>query len=483
MQILLVDDEIVGRKSLAKYLERHLGHDVIQCDSGQAALKHFEEGCFPLVLTDIRMPGLDGIELLKKLKELPQGRTADIVMITQHGEMKTVLAALRAGAYDYLTKPIDLEELAAVVNRIVEHQTLIKENFELTHHFEKKVAEATHATKTQLEKLQCAYAEIVGIGRVGVFSAAMRQVVSMAQTLHGDRMVPVLIEGETGTGKEIIARMIHYGAERTVTPFVAINCSAFPPHLFESELFGYEAGAFTGAKRKGQIGKFELAQGGTIFLDEIGDMPLELQPKLLRVLQEREFYRVGGVKKIELDIRVICASNREMAKLMEEGVFRKDLFYRFDIGRIQIPPLRERKEEIEPLAQMFLELFAEQKKRQFNFIHKAAVKILKNHSWPGNVRQLQNTIERVVLNYDETELRPEHLNFLRGDDGNTLTTRHSEREPDSITVNIFPDGMDLKAVEEEIVQAVLAKFNGNKTRTAAYFGISRNSLRRKLKKT
>jgi len=482
MRILYADDEPHGRKVISSFLESNLGHQVTQCDTGQQALELFNNNPFPFVLSDIRMPLINGIELLKKLKATPAGKTADIVLITAFGDMETAIAALREDAYDYLNKPVDLEELGAVVNRIAEHQSLIKENYELTHRFEEKVAEATRETKSQLETLQNAYAEIIGIGRIGVFSDRMRGVISMARKLQEDRMLPVLIEGETGTGKEIVARLIHHGKNGAATPFVPINCSAISPNLFESELFGYEGGAFTGAKQKGQIGKFELARGGTIFFDEIGDMPLEMQPKLLRVLQEREFYRVGGLKKINLDARIICASNRDLENLVESGQFRRDLFYRLNIGRIFIPPLRQRKDDIEPLARMFLEQFAAQRNRKFTTISKEAIGIMENYPWPGNVRELQNTIERVVLIHDQAELTPHHLKFLTSGENDGYETQSLRADTDSVLISLPTGGFDLEKAEVEVIRKVLSMFNGNKTHTASYLGITRSTLRSKINK-
>jgi transcriptional regulator with PAS, ATPase and Fis domain len=311
----------------------------------------------------------------------------------------------------------------------------------------------------------------------------MREVRDMAEKLHQDPSLPVLIEGETGTGKEVVARLIHYGQGDVTTPFVSINCTAIPSNLFETELFGYEGGAFTDAKKRGAIGKFELAQGGTIFLDEIGDLPLEIQPKLLRVLEEKAIYRVGGLKKIDLDIRVICATNQNLQQKVKQGRFREDLFYRLNVAYISVPPLRERQEAIAPLAQLFLTRFAEAKNRRFRFLHRDVVKILEEYPWPGNIRELQNTIERAVLLYDDIELRPEYIRFLTDADSAAsftgLETGTFVLEPGKI--RLPEDQLDLKALEEEIVQKALLKFNGNKTRAAQYLGLTRSSLRSRLK--
>ncbi|MFC1563508.1 sigma-54-dependent transcriptional regulator [candidate division KSB1 bacterium] len=478
MRILLVDDDQMIRKAATNFLEEQLGHKVTQCKNGNEALNSFIKEPFPMVLTDIKMPGIDGIELLKRLKIKSEGKNTDVVLLTGHGTLNTAIQALRNGAYDYLLKPVDVEELAAVVERIAEHQSLLKENYELTKHFDEKLNEATIHTQEKLEQLQTAYAEVVGIGKIGVYSEKMHNVVGLAEKFHEDRSIPVLIEGETGTGKEIIARMIHYGKGDVTTPFITINCSAIAPNLFESELFGYEGGAFSGAKNTGMIGKFELAQGGTLFLDEIGDLPMELQPKLLRAIQEREIYRLGGVKKIALDIRIICATNRDLQSLTKKEEFRDDLYYRLNTGKIHIPPLREIPESILPLAELFLEKHSQKKNSRLKLIHKDAAAILENHTWSGNVRELENAVERVVLLHDNVEILPDYLKFLSSDDKDIYISNTAETN--KISIDLPPDNLIFSRLEAEVIKKVLFKFNGNKTQAAAYLGISRNTLRSKL---
>ncbi|MCP5105526.1 MAG: sigma-54-dependent Fis family transcriptional regulator [bacterium] len=482
MRILLIDDEPLSLKALSGFLTLQLGHDVTECEDSGEALKLYKSQPFPLVISDICMPGIGGIELTEYIKKLPESRFTDIVLVTGYGNMDSAVRALRAGAYDYMLKPIDVEELASIVLRVEEHLSLLKENIDLKFHFETKVEQATSEVREKYEQIKSAYSKIVGIGRIGIFSRKMREIKAMAEKLHHDRSLPVLIEGETGTGKEVVARMVHYGEGDVTAPFISINCTAIPANLFETELFGYEEGAFTDAKKKGAPGKFELAQGGTIFLDEIGDLPLEIQPKLLRVLEEREFYRVGGLKKIKLDIRVICATNQNLSQKINEGKFREDLFYRLNVGYMQIPPLRERQEAVAPLAQMFLSSYAEKKNRRFQYLGKSTAAILENYPWPGNIRELQNTIERVVLLYDDIEVRPEHIRFLtNGENGNHgmrgMGPQTSALEPGNIKL---PEGiLDLKELEEEIVEKALAKFGGNKTKTAEYLGLTRSALRSK----
>lgn len=482
MRILLVDDDDLGREILATHLEDQLGHQVTQCSNAADAIDRFEVENYPLVITDIKMPGIDGVDLLKRIKNSPRGRTVDVVLITAHGDMLSAISALRANAYDYLRKPIDLNELSALVNRSVEHQLLIRDNYELTHRFEERLQEATRETNTKLKQLKHIYSEIDGVGEVGLFSDVMHSIVDLTRKLGEDTSMPVLVEGETGTGKEIVARLLHENSASRDEPFVGINCSAISPSLFENELFGYEGGAFTGARKTGQIGKFELAQNGTIFLDEIADMPLEFQPKLLRVLQERNYFRVGGLKKINLAARFICASNRNLEELIQKGNFRPDLFYRLNVGRIYVPPLRERRDEIVPLAEMFMHRYSSKMRRRFHSINQEALEIIKKYSWPGNVRELQNTIERIVLLDDDTEIRPIHLNFLfTQNPGFSNSQSTAGGSADMVVIEMPENDWDMAEAEAIIARKAVEKFDGNKTRAAKYLKISVPTLRKKIR--
>jgi two-component system, NtrC family, response regulator AtoC len=480
MNILLIDDDPLSLESLNDFLGAILGHHVTRSESAKEALAIFKRTPYPMVITDLRMPEMSGVDLLRLIRKSPEGRFTDVVVITGYGDMKSAIEALRAGAFDYLHKPINVEELALVVDRINEHQTLLRENNEFTHRFDEKVAVAVKETEKKFERLKKAYAEVAGIGRVGIFSKKMRDVASMTEKLHRDPSIPVLIEGETGTGKEVVARLIHYGQGDVTTPFVSINCAAIASNLFESELFGYEGSAFTGAKKEGMQGKFEIANGGTLFLDEIGDMPIDLQPKLLRALQEREIYRVGGNKIIKLNVRIICATNRNLQLLVNDGIFRSDLFYRLNTGRLLVPPLREQKDAIAPLAQLFLERFAEEKKRRFKFLTKESGAILEEYSWPGNIRELLNAVERVVLLYDDTEIKPEYLNFLFPDGKEQYQSTDAVFDPESI--RLPPDKLDLRNLEDTIIRKALELFRGNKTLASQYLGITRSTLRSKIKR-
>ncbi len=479
MKILLVDDERHSCQAMLWFL-RHQNHEVDECSSAGEALTKLAAGDYHLVLSDIQMPGMSGIELAREIKSLPESWRTDVVLFTGHADIRSVITALRAGVYDYLEKPIDPEELASVIERVAEHQALLRENKLLTEHFQDEVIAATEETRRELVQMKQLVAEST-IGSVGVFSQTMRKIVAQAQQLHQDRSIPVLIEGETGTGKEVIAKLIHYGGvfgPLSATPFVDINCAALAPTLFESELFGYEAGAFTGSMAKGARGKFDLARGGTLLLDEIGEIPSELQGKLLRVLQEKEFYRVGGLKKIATDVRTICATNVPLAARVTEGTFRKDLYFRLKVAHIVIPPLRERKEEIAALAELFVKRLARQKKKRFVSLEPAAAAMLEAYDWPGNVRELQNVIEYAVFAYDDISLKTEHIRgLLRQERNKTVLPEDGEFK---IALPFPAEGYSLKRYTADVVRQVLAAHDDNQSAAAAYLGISRRALSYRL---
>ena len=468
MRILLADDEQISREMMADYLEGLLGHEVVQCDNGKEALEKFKEEPFRLVVSDIKMPVMNGNELLHEIKQLPEGKDCVVVLITGYAELDSAVQAVRDGAFDYLRKPIDIEQLDSLIVNI---QNVISNN-------DKPEEEDDPAAEGLLEN--GSFIDVAGKFRMGVFSAEMKEVISLAMKLHNEKSVPVLIEGESGTGKELIANLVHHGkgSSGEDKPLVSINCSAISSSLFESELFGFEGGSFTGAKSKGQMGKIELAAGGTLFLDEIGDMPLELQPKLLRVIQDKKYYRVGGLEEINADVRIIAATNRDLSKLVEKGTFRKDLFHRLNTGWIRLPALSGQPESIAPMAQMFLNEFSKEKGKKFKIISSNAVKLLREYSWPGNIRELRNVIERVTILYDEIELRPKHLGMLDvdkdiADDSAFILDTDNFSLPDK-------EKFSLRDINTVIIRKALEKFNGNQTQAAKYLGISRGTLRNKL---
>lgn len=493
MRILVIDDNSNSLQSLCLVL-KDLGHEPRGMEDPVSALSVARKDYFPLIITDIRMPGLSGLDLLTELKNDPFTRPGDVVLITGHGDMATAVEALRKGAYDYLNKPINARELAAVVDRVAEHQSLIIENRELRSNIEQRVSEAAADIKKDLESARERLREVEGIGLVIAESPSMLQLLREALILHGDPTVPVLIEGETGTGKEVLARYIHHGESVVETPFMAINCAAIPHELFESELFGHEPGAFTGSRADGAPGKLEQAGKGTLFLDEVAEMPLSLQPKLLRVLEERSFYRVGGMKKREFAARIVCAGNRNMTEMVEKGSFRRDLYHRLRVGHLLIPPLRERFTDIRPLAEHFLLREAKRKKKLFTGIAQATMDILQTYPWPGNVRELENTIERAALMHDGHLLLPGHVDFLfRGVPpaprvAEPAPTAGGAQEPQGIVLdlrdpdNVFlPDRpIRLDDLMDTVVKAAMRRFDGNKTKAADYLGISRFALHRRL---
>ena len=320
-------------------------------------------------------------------------------------------------------------------------------------------------------RLKEAYFQIVGLGDIVIASDAMKKAYQQARQLHAERSVPVLIEGETGTGKELVARYIHYGEESVAESFVDLNCAALPSSIFESELFGYDAGAYTGGLPRGQKGKLDLAMGGTLFLDEITEVPLELQAKLLRVLQEKEFYRVGGLKKIKTDVRVICATNVDIEQKVEQERSGGDLFYRLNVARIYLPPLRERRDEIVPLAESFLAKFAKEKRKNFKIIKKTTADLLLSYQWPGNIRELRNLIEWAVLMHDDTELEPSHLRLIQKED-----TKAENGAADQINFTLPLNNLPLKPFIDDIILKALEMHHDNKLQTARYLNIPTRTL-------
>ena len=482
MNILLVEDDNVSRINLKNFL-CELGHHVVDCANGYEALNLFQPTKFHMVLSDIKMPRMSGIELLGAILSMPEARDVDVVLFTGHGDMNSAMEALRAGAYDYPLKPINVKELSIIAERVAERRPVIKENRALTENFKENVGAATEETLSELSRLKMAFARAVGFDTIGIFSDIMEESFDRALKYHSDRSVPVLIQGETGTGKELIAKSIHYGTLDTAEPFVDINCATLSPSIFESELFGYEGGAFTGGLPGGKKGKFDLASGGTLFLDEISEMPVDLQAKLLRVIQEKGFYRVGGLKKIKTDVRIICATNVDIEKKVKEGTFRRDLYYRLCVGRIVLPPLRERTNEILPFANMFLMEFAPKRRKRFRKISDQSAKILTSYDWPGNVRELKNLINRVTFLHDDNELKPEHLDVLQHTQKNKLTGGYSPPIIDPVCFSLPVEGFNLEDFINKIIEQALEIHGGNKTKTALFLGMSRRSLQCRLERT
>lgn len=482
MNILIVDDDIGVRESLSLFFSSY-DHHVCEAANGEDALNILDIEQIDLVLSDIYMPKMNGHDLLKRIKQSPQLKNIVVILITGYGEIKSAIDAMKQGAYDYLLKPLNLNELSIQAERVSEYISLKRENEQLTERFDEAVVDATKEVKKELKDLRKAYAEAVGTSECGIFSDKLKSVFKTARKFHANRNFPVLIEGETGTGKELVARYIHYGNGVETSPFVAINCSALSQNLFESELFGYEKGAFTGGDPKGKKGKIELAEGGSILLDEISELTPEYQSKLLRIIQEKEYYRVGGLKKYTCNVRFICTINQDIKNLVSDGSFREDLYFRLNVGHIIVPPLRERKEEILPLANRFLERLSKQKASSFKFIDKDARALLKSYSWPGNVRELKSTIERIALLYDEETIRPSHL-------VNILNNVYKKKQNiDEIHRNNFDnialpmENIDLNTWIADIVAQAMTMQQNNISATARYLHISRNRVYKYLKES
>jgi two-component system response regulator AtoC len=481
LNILIIDDEPDVRLSLANFLGK-LGHSVICAEDGVSGLREFHTRDLDLVITDIRMPAMDGLELLRQIKKIEMS-PVDVIVITGHGDMDNAIAALKYGAFDYLQKPLNVRELAILIERSREYAALRNQYFRLKKEFEARLEHQSLAIQGEAEQLRKAYLQEIGLDEMCVYSESMREVMRKAEKYSTDRSVPVLIEGESGTGKELIARYVHhYAQENPLLPFVAINCGALPKELFESELFGHEPGAFTGATRTGRAGKLESASGGTVFLDEIGEMPLQLQVILLRVIEEKKLYRLGGVNEKQIDVRFICASNKNLKLSVSENNFRMDFYYRISTGYIYIPALRDQKEAILPLAHHFISRAFMRKGKRFECFTKDAEKLIVECSWPGNVRQLKNTVERLALMKSDGRIDAEDLSFIRD------ATSFEERGPGRTFVlgredfDLPAGGLNLVALNDRIIRQALAKNKGNQTRTAEYLGISRRVLQGYIKK-
>jgi DNA-binding NtrC family response regulator len=436
-RVLVVDDEVMVCVALTNWLqeENYLAKAV---HDGPQALARIREENWDIVLLDLRMPGMDGMEVLRQIREIaPQ---SVVIIMTAYASIPSAVQAMKDGAYDYVVKPLDVDQLARMLKRIVEHQQLVTENILLR----KRLAE------------QSEFGDIIGK------SPAMQQVFEMIKAVT-DTNATVLITGETGTGKELVARAIHSNSPRRYGPFVATSCGALPDTLLESELFGYEKGAFTGADRT-KKGRFELADGGTLFLDEVGDISVKTQIKLLRVLQERSFRRLGGTDVIEVDVRVITATNRDLAALVRADSFRSDLYYRLNVVSIHLPPLRERKEDIPLLAAHFINKYNIEFNKKFDRVDRKALELMTDYQWPGNIRELENVIERAIVIDQGPEVKARHLPFC------------------NLEVSVSEEAQSLEDIEKLHIEKMLARHNWNIAKTARALAIDRTTLHKKVKK-
>ena len=439
--VLVVDDDRVGRESLAEAVAE-MGYDALQAPDGATALRILDQDPVDLVLTDLRMPGIDGIELLTRIRR--RDSRIFVILITAFATVKTAVEAMRLGAFNYVMKPIDLEQLAAQLETAFQAQNLLLENISLREHI----------------KRLGGFPEIIGP------SSAMKRVFDLIAQVADTQSV-ILIRGESGTGKELVANAIHRRSRRSRGPFVKVNCAALSESLLESELFGHEEGAFTGAVRERQ-GRFELADGGTLFLDEVSEMSPPTQAKLLRVLQNYEFERLGGTETLHVDVRVIAATNADLEARVREGRFRQDLYFRLNVVPLLIPPLRVRREDIPLLVHAFIRRFADRNHKEVSGITPDALHRLVTHSWPGNVRELENCIERMVVTSDKRILDVDNL------PPEILPLAAPPPAP-------FPVGLTMREIEERAIRETLAATHGNRSEAARLLGIALRTLHRKIR--
>jgi len=435
--VLVVDDEPGMQMALRTNFQRE-GWYVDTAAGGREALRKLQSQHFPLVVTDVRMPDGDGLNLMRSLRALSP--STGVIVLTAFGSVPEAVQAMRGGACDYLTKPVSFEELQSAVERVMRRASNTSGNLPST----------------------------------GIVGAAPSLLKSLERARHAARTdADVLIEAESGTGKELFARYIHENSDRKDRPFVAVNCAAVPEHLLESELFGHVRGAFTGATAS-KAGKFELAEGGTLLLDEIGEMPLHLQPKLLRVLQEREVERLGDTRSTRVNIRIVATTNVSLPVMVQKGSFRADLYYRLNVIPLSLPPLRERRDDVPLLADFFARKYATEAGRPAPLLHSEFIAGLQAHSWPGNVRELGNFIRRVVTLNDADEIGPE-----------CLRTELSGTARASTVFQAFPTppraGTSMREVERNLLEATLHSTGGNRTRTAEMLGVSLRTIRNKIR--
>lgn len=449
-RILVVDDEHLIRWSLEQNLKKQ-GYEVSTAGSGEDALRLLQEETPDLMLLDVQLPGMNGMEVLEKVKELEED--VIVIMVTALGVLETAVKAMRLGAYDYINKPFNLDELAIVIKKALE----------------------TRELKREVAHLRAVQPKRFSIDSIVGDSPDLQHVLTMVRKIALSDAGTVLIQGESGTGKELIAKAIHYEGGRADKPFMAINCAAVPETLLESELMGHEKGAFTDAKSQ-KKGLFEMANGGTVFLDEIGDMPMAIQAKLLRVLEDRAFRRVGGTKDIHVDIRIVSATNRDLLEAIEEKVFRNDLYYRLQVIPIFLPPLRERRSDILVLARSFIESFNSEFGKDVRQISPEAEKVLVEYDWPGNIRELRNVIERAVILENDETMELEHL-------PRELVSRSLPAGTGSpLEFSLPPEGIDIEDVERELIRQALDSSSGNQSKAAKKLNLGIDAFRYRMKK-
>jgi DNA-binding NtrC family response regulator len=439
--VLVVDDELLQRDILKTILQDE-GYETYAASSGEEALRVIAKYHPEVILTDLKMEGMDGIELIESVAaiELPpeDGFSPTMIIMTAHGTISSAVEAMKKGAFDYLTKPLNKDSLVLTVKRAAEHAELLKENRQL------------HKELYDRFRME---------GIVGK-SAMMQEAVEIMKKVSGSSAT-VLIVGESGTGKELVARAIHYNSPRRSKAFTALNCASIPENLFESELFGYEPGAFTGAASR-RIGLFEATNGGTLFLDEIGDMPVMMQSKLLRVLQDKEIRRLGGKEAIKVDVRIIAATNKDLEKELAKGNFREDLYYRLRVVSIDLPPLRSRKTDISELTDFFIGKYNREFGKRVKEIETPALRAFTEYGWPGNIRQLESVVERAVLMCDNNSIT---IKDIKGE-------LRSGQAADALDFEIPEEGINLDELEEKLLRKAMAKANGVVAKAAKLLGLS-----------
>jgi len=444
-RILIIEDEKLIRWSLRQRFQDE-GYVVDDAETGKQGLAKLAGAIFDLVMLDYKLPDMTGIDVLRNIREDDQDLV--VLMMTAYSNVENAVEAMRLGAFDYVSKPFKIDALMVTVN---------------------KALETTHL-KREVRDLRAQMQKKFGFDRILGRCSAMAKLFELIRDVAGSGASTIFLRGESGTGKDLVAKAIHYNSDRANRPFMNITCTAITESLLESELFGHERGAFTDAKQL-KKGLLELSGGGTVFLDEVGDMPPSLQAKLLRFLEEKTFRRVGGVQDIEVDVRIIAATNRDVNKLIEEGKFREDLYYRLNIIPIDLPPLRERGDDIRLLAEYYIDVFAHEFRRTVNGLTPEAVDKLMSYTWPGNVRELRNTIERAVLLVKQDIIRPDDLVLGRGD-------ANGQR----FAVELPAGGISLQTIEEQLVRQALAQTDNNQTKAAKLLHLSRDQLRYRMER-
>ena len=447
-KIMVVDDDALGREYLCETLKRG-GYDVTGVGNGQQAVSRIGKEDFDMVFMDMKMPGMDGMEALEKVKGISQETV--VILMTAYGTIESAVEAMRKGAYDYIIKPFSPDQIELLISRVNERQKLIAEN--------KYWRSASNVD----EKSEPVYSK----------NSKMSQIYEQLKKIAQSK-ASVLIQGESGTGKELVARAIHYFSPRCDKPFIRVNCAALAESLLESELFGHERGAYTGAVAK-RIGRFELANEGTLLLDEVSEISPNIQAKLLRVLEEEEFERVGGEKTIKIDVRIVATTNRDLAKEIQKGTFREDLFYRLNVVPIHLPPLRERREDIPLLANTYLEKYSSENNSSVKSIEKRAMDYLSQYNWPGNVRELKNIMQRAVVMGSSEVLGLENFTSL-------LDTKKFAHAIGNDPANIRKNDQSIEDAERDLIFTTLEKTGGNKTKAAELLKITTRTLRNKLNK-